>query len=251
MDPGSAFLIGKGFDALAGLTKKDWTKQQLAEQAREFNLQQQMAEEASRSSTQLDQTKAVGDMARRMEGAPARDKALFMLSQRLGMVPQSFSPRDMLNPQSQGNANPQGGGIDPAQQQAAMAGYQAPDFTGGSYRPGSGGVDPRVYSQMMARLGYSGPLGHETLNDMPIQRSGYNNPFGERPPGQPGKPNPNGMINSPQAPNGIKVNPPGTPPWGSPPPSWGGGMPGGRTAWDEQPPVQPQLDPTRRTPRRM
>lgn len=244
---GAAYLAGQGLNALGGLFKKDWSKQTLAEQAREFNLSQQYAEEQGRSQTQMDQVKALGGVQHQIEGAPLRDKVLYMLNQRAGMVPQNFQPRDMANPWTQGATNPQQGGIDPQALQQAMSRYRAPDFNGAG-TPGSGGIDPAMYHQMMSRLGYS--YGEHGIRDIPIQQSTYSNPFADRPKGPPGPPtNPNGSMTPPGMPNGPKVNP------GPPPPStWGGGgMPGSLAPpappgppGDLAPPVSPQQAMQRR-----
>lgn len=208
------------------------SREQLAEQAREFNLQQQFTEEMGRTSNQFDQTRNIGDLQRRIEQAPARDKALYMLNQRLGMTPQAFQPRDMANPASAGTANPQGGGIDSASLQASMGRYRAPNFM--NDQAGSGGVDPRLYHQMMARLGLSGAYGNQNIGDVPIQRTTYSVP------GQ-------GPQTGQLLPNGAKVNPPGTPPWGTSGPGIGGTTPGSTPVGP--PPGSPQLDMTRRTRR--
>lgn len=190
IDPGTAFLAGKGLDALGGLVSGDKNKKDRAEQAREFNLAQQYREEQGRTQTQFDQVSNIGDLQRRIEQAPARDKALFMLNQRLGMTPDAFRPRDMMNP-GISPQTPDLGGIDPRMQQQAMQGYHAPDFNGGG--AGSGGVDPRVYHQLMARLGMGGPYGQQTIGDVPIQKTTYAVP-GQRPPQQPPAP----QLASPQ-----------------------------------------------------
>lgn len=234
IDPGTAILISAGLSGVGGLLKSNkMSREQLAEQAREFNLSQQFTEEMGRTSNQFDQTKNIGDMQRRIEQAPMRDKALYMLNQRLGMTPQSFQPRDMANPGSPGAANPQGGGIDSASLQSSMGRYRAPNFM--TDQAGSGGVDPRIYHQMMARLGLSGTYGNQSIGDVPIQKTTY------------GAAPAHGPQTGQLLPNGATVNPPGTTPWGTNGPGIGGTTPGSTPMGP--PPVRPQLDPTRRTRR--
>lgn len=157
VDPGTAYLIGQGVNALGGLLsqKKLDPKQALAEQQREFDAQQRFLQESGRTQDAFTQTDKLGAINRQMESGGARDKALFMLSQRLGMVPQQFRARDMMNPSTSPDT-PEPGGIDPRIQQHAMESYHAPSAQGA----GSGGVDPRVYQALMTKLGMqSGPAG--------------------------------------------------------------------------------------------
>lgn len=229
VDPGSAFLVGKGLEAFGGLF--DHSKaNSLKEQRREFDVAQQIAQQQSRSQTQMDQTSAVGGLNRQMEQAPLRDKVLYMLNQRSGMVPQNFQPRDMMNPWSQGASNPQQGGIDPQALQQAMGRYQAPDFQRGV--AGSGGIDPHVYQQMMQHLGMNGGQ----LGDIPLSNTG---PYRTKDPAAPPQPGPQNIPN-------------GGSPWG---PGGGGGpgiggtMPG---AQQQAPPpmpgaASPQMEMIRRS----
>lgn len=225
-----AALISGGLQGIGGLLNSGakMSKQQLAEMKREFDISQQFSQEQGRTQTQMAQTSDLNNMQRQIEMSPLRDKVGYMLNQRMGMVPQQFRPNDMLNPGSTGAGNlPQQGGINSEALQGAMQHYQAPDFM--TNKIGSGGIDPALYHQMMARLGLSGPYGHQQIGDVPIQHSTFG---GQAPPQAPHAPtNPNGSMQNPTAPNGIRVNP-GYPP----PPTWGGGgMPGSQGIVPPQP----------------
>lgn len=80
---------------------------------------------------------------RQIEMSPMRDRAMYMLSQRMGAPMQTFSPRDIFNP---GGAGTQGG-YDQNALNAANA----------RYKPGAGGVDPSVLQAILKKMGYGQP----------------------------------------------------------------------------------------------
>ena len=80
---------------------------------------------------------------RSMEMSPMRDKALYLLTQRMGMQPQSFVPHDIYNP-SYGSGAPQLGGYD---QNKLNAQNEA-------YKPGMGGTNTDIQKMLLQKLGY-------------------------------------------------------------------------------------------------
>lgn len=89
---------------------------------------------------------------RGLDSAPIRDRAMYLLQQRLGMTPQTFQPHDIYN-QSTSAATPQYGGYNPQQMAQAQA----------AYTPGAGNVNTAVADQYMNKIGYgqneTNPLG--------------------------------------------------------------------------------------------
>jgi hypothetical protein len=82
-------------------------------------------------------------LQRDIESAPIRDKAMYLLTQRMGMQPESFTPHDIFNP-SYGSGPAKLGGYDDAllsQQNAA-------------YTPGAGGVTTDLQKELLKKLGY-------------------------------------------------------------------------------------------------
>lgn len=75
--------------------------------------------------------------------APLRDRAMYLLQQRLGQTPSTFAPHDLYN-QSTSSATPQYGGYN----QSALA--QANQ----AYQPGMGGVNTAVNQQAIGGIGY-------------------------------------------------------------------------------------------------
>jgi hypothetical protein len=85
-------------------------------------------------------------LQRDIESAPIRDKAMYLLSQRMGMQPQSFVPHDIFNP-SYGSGPAQLGGYD----QDALNQQNA------AYKPGAGGVTTDLQKALLKKLGYGQP----------------------------------------------------------------------------------------------
>lgn len=94
------------------------------------------------------------------DSAPLRDRAMYLLQQRLGQTPSQFKPHDIYN-QSTSSATPQYGGYD---QNALAQANQA-------YQPGMGGVNTAVNQQAIAGIGYgntqSNPLQVATTGQTP------------------------------------------------------------------------------------
>ena len=203
IDPGTAILVGKGLVALGGLASGDKNKKKdRKEQQRQFNEDHRWGEEYGRTQNVFDQNQALTTTARSLENAPLRDKVLYMLTQRAGMTPGEFKPRDMMNPWTAGSQAPSQGGID-----LAALGEAA-----GKYTMGAGGVDPRIYQAMMAKLGMTmGPNG-PLLSD-PVIRPGSILPNQGPGPivGPGGITNPESVDTSGLGPNGRANLPPPAP----------------------------------------
>jgi hypothetical protein len=82
-------------------------------------------------------------LQRQIEAAPMRDRAMYMLAQRMGMPQSDFSPRDIFNPGGTGSL----GGFDQNQINTANA----------AYTPGAGGTDPTILKQILQKMGYGQP----------------------------------------------------------------------------------------------
>lgn len=107
-----------------GKSQAKTAQQQLDEQKREFN------------------TNGALDTARHLDAAPMRDRAMYLMSQRLGMNPTAFHGETLTQ---QGSP----GGIDPAQMAAAN----------NAYTPGAGGTggSSEVAKKILAGMGYTYP----------------------------------------------------------------------------------------------
>lgn len=84
-----------------------------------------------------------GAVQKQIEMSPLRDRAMYMLSQRMGLPQGSFSPKDIFNPGGTGSQ----GGYDQNALNTANAGYT----------PGAGGVDPSVNQRILEKMGYGKP----------------------------------------------------------------------------------------------
>ena len=113
--------------------QKDEFGKSLAEKQAEFARSQIVPEGDSAQTAQA-----------RIDSAPIRDRAMAMLSARMGAPQSSFTPHDIFNP-SYGSGPAQMGGVDQNQMNAANAAYQ----------PGQGGVTTDVQKALLKKLGYA------------------------------------------------------------------------------------------------
>lgn len=217
IDPGTAFLVGKGIDIFGGLFggESDESKNEklrLEEARRQFDLQHGLQSELGRGQQTFDQVGSSSDVLRQMQNAPLRDQAAYMLMARMGQAPGDFRANDMFNPSSQ-----------PAQQGGLDAG--ALQSAAGKYTPGAGGVDQDPYKVMLGRLGLT---------------QGANGGWQM---GQPTISSPTGQA--PQAPMPTPPTPSGGPPPTVPPGPWNrgptdfGGPPISGQPQAPRPPVAP------------
>lgn len=143
---GSA-LAGYGQGKIADADRawdKDKFGQTLGEQKDEFG--KTLAEKQGEFARS--QIVPEGDAAQtaqsRIDSAPVRDRAMAMLSARMGAPQSSFVPHDIFNP-SYGSGPAQMGGVDQNQMNAANA----------AYKPGQGGVTTGVQQALLKKLGYA------------------------------------------------------------------------------------------------
>jgi hypothetical protein len=82
-------------------------------------------------------------LQRDIESAPIRDKAMYLLTQRMGMQPESFTPHDIFNPSY---------GFGPAK----LGGYDDTELSrqNAAYTPGAGGVKTDLQKELLKKLGY-------------------------------------------------------------------------------------------------
>lgn len=83
---------------------------------------------------------------RSIESAPMRDKAMYLLTQRMGMQPQNFQPHDIFNP-SYGSGPANLGGYDQNELNRQNSAYTA----------GAGGVKTDIQKALLQKLGYGAP----------------------------------------------------------------------------------------------
>lgn len=165
IDPVTGSLILGGINLLGGLFGGgDAPEDKSPETARirgEYDryIAELQAREAQR---QYNISQAQG-VTRQLEQLPMRDQINYLVSQRLGMAPSEFRPRDLYNPSTSART-PELGGLDLAQYRQRA----------GAYQPGMGGLDPvyEMYQTMGADLGY----GNEPLMDQRGVFGGNRNP---------------------------------------------------------------------------
>lgn len=122
MDPLTIALIGSS--ALGGLAQG----QAQAQGAKQSRRQQGLTEGQS----------AVG-LQSYLDTLPLRDRAAYLISQRLGVSPQAFQASPYAPDQFR---DPSAGAMQQMQQANA------------AYTPGAGGLDPSVAQELLRRLGY-------------------------------------------------------------------------------------------------
>jgi len=132
MDPAViAALIGAGVNLFGGITSGVAKAADAKEQQREFNLQYGLTSGQSAMGAQ-----------RSIDSAPLRDKAAYLMSQRMGWTPQAFQPHSMYMPGSP--TTPQFGGIPSSNWAQANA----------NYTPGAGGVTTGAQQEFLKRIGW-------------------------------------------------------------------------------------------------
>ena len=120
ISPATLALIMGGTQAagglFSGLSAQKINKAQLAEMARQFNLQHELSKRAQSQSEGM----AANDLARQMQMAPLRDRLTHYITGRAKQPLREFRPRDMYNPSSE---PPSLGGIDTDALAAEMGRY--------------------------------------------------------------------------------------------------------------------------------
>ena len=166
MDPVTGAAIGAGLNFLGGIFggggQPEDHSLEVAQLRSEY--ERYIAEMQERERQRQFNVEQAQNVTKQLEQLPVRDQISYLVSQRLGMAPGQFTPRDIYNP-STSAATPQLGGLDLAQYQRAASAYQ----------PGMGGLDPiyEMYQTMGADLGY----GAEPLMNQQGVFGGNRNPL--------------------------------------------------------------------------
>lgn len=142
IDPLTGAAIGAGINFLGGLfgggSQEDMARMDAATRER-------IAQMQTREGQRQYNISQFGNVLQQLEQLPMRDRISYLVSQRLGMAPSAFQPRDIYNPGTSATT-PQMGGLDLAQYQRAASAYQ----------PGMGGTGQvaDAYRTMGTDLGY-------------------------------------------------------------------------------------------------